>query len=212
MDLDELNKEVDRRIIESHARVIDPLVLTLDVRLRLAVNTINRLAENAGWDDAVLVAELEALTLDGFAIGLVGFSDSDIDRLLRRSRGREDEDNVPPTPERAVTVDGDVWLLSAHRLACGDSTRAEVAAALAGARPALMVTDPPYGVDYDADWRNRAIMIEGERRGAHGSRSTGKVLNDTRADWREARGRSRAGASWLDRTCAMPASGTSTTS
>jgi hypothetical protein len=90
-----------------------------------AVATIHRLAENAGWDDALLVAELKALTLDGFAIDMVGFSDSDIDRLLRGARGRDDEDNVPPTLERAVTVDGDVWLLGVHRLACGDSTRAE---------------------------------------------------------------------------------------
>jgi hypothetical protein len=42
MDLDDLNEEVDRRIIEAHARVIDPLVLALDVRLRLAVNTAVR--------------------------------------------------------------------------------------------------------------------------------------------------------------------------
>jgi len=47
-----------------------------------------------------------------------------------------------------------------------------------------MIPDPLYGVDYDADWRNRVVMVEGEGRGEHGSRATGRVLNDTRADWR----------------------------
>ncbi|WP_395066165.1 hypothetical protein [Paraburkholderia silvatlantica] len=56
MDLDDLNEEVDRRIIEAHARVIDPLVMALDARLRLAVNTaVRNLAagaevwRNPGW-------------------------------------------------------------------------------------------------------------------------------------------------------------------
>ncbi|WP_395066169.1 site-specific DNA-methyltransferase [Paraburkholderia silvatlantica] len=156
-------------------------------QIRAYVLADNRLAENAGWDDALLVAELEALTLDGFAIGLAGFSESDMDRLLRGARGRDDEDDVPEAPANPVTVPGDVWVLGSHRLVCGDSTDGEVtAAALAGVRPALMVTDPPYGVEYDADWRNRVVMKPGERMGAHGTRSTGKVLNDARADWREA--------------------------
>ena len=156
-------------------------------QIRAYVLADNRLAENAGWDNALLLSELEALTLDGFAIGLAGFSDTDMDRLLRGTRGRDDEDDVPEVPASPVTVAGDVWVLGGHRLVCGDSTDGEVAkAALAGIRPSLMITDPPYGVDYDADWRNRVVMVEGERRGTHGTRSTGKVLNDTRADWREA--------------------------
>ncbi|WP_241018870.1 DNA methyltransferase [Paraburkholderia sp. Tr-20389] len=156
-------------------------------QIRAYVLADNRLAEYAGWDDALLLSELEALTLDGFTIGLAGFSDSDMDRLLRGTRGQDDEDDIPEAPSNPVTVEGDVWFLGGHRLVCGDSTNADVAkSALAGVRPSLMITDPPYGVDYDADWRNRVVMVEGERRGAHGSRSTGKVLNDTRADWREA--------------------------
>lgn len=156
-------------------------------QIRAYVLADNRLAENARWDDALLISELEALTLDGFAIGLAGFSESDMDRLLHGSRGRDDEDDVPEAPANPVTVEGDRWVLGPHRLVCGDATVAGVAqAALAGVRPSLMITDPPYGVDYDADWRNRVVMVEGERRGTHGTRSTGKVLNDTRADWREA--------------------------
>ncbi len=47
-----------------------------------------------------------------------------------------------------------------------------------GVHPLLMVTDPPYGVEYDPSWRNQA--------GAAKTKRTGKVLNDDRADWREA--------------------------
>jgi crotonobetainyl-CoA:carnitine CoA-transferase CaiB-like acyl-CoA transferase len=55
---------------------------------------------------------------------------------------------IPLAPVR------DVWLLAAHRIGCGDSTNAaNVAPVLAGARPHLMVTDPPYGVAYDPSWR-----------------------------------------------------------
>jgi DNA modification methylase len=74
---------------------------------------------------------------------------------------------------------GDLWKLGRHALICGDCTVPEtVAKALDGIVPHLMVTDPPYGVDYDPGWRNRA--------GLGATRRTGKVDNDHRADWREA--------------------------
>ncbi len=75
--------------------------------------------------------------------------------------------------------EGDIWLLGAHRLACGDCTSPQMVRRLLGEdRPGLMVTDPPYGVEYDPEWRHRL--------GVNTSKRTGKVLNDERADWREA--------------------------
>jgi len=79
---------------------------------------------------------------------------------------------------------GQVWLIPSvsrptftHRVMCGDSTRAEdVERLLGGARPAITVTDPPYGVEYDPEWR-----VE---RGLKGdSLRMDKVENDDRADW-----------------------------
>jgi len=70
-------------------------------------------------------------------------------------------------------------LLGPHRLVCGDSTnRDDVGLLLGRARPHLMVTDPPYGVEYDPAWRNAA--------GVAATARIGKIANDDRADWREA--------------------------
>ena len=82
-------------------------------------------------------------------------------------------------PEVPVSQPGDLWVLGSHRLLCGDATKSDVVArVLGGVTPHLMATDPPFGVNYDPDWRNRA--------GASETKRTGKVLNDHRADWREA--------------------------
>ena len=94
-----------------------------------------------------------------------------------------DPDDAPEEPATPVSQTGDVWLLGSHRLVCGDCTNADdVARALRGVKPHLMVTDPPYGVDYDPDWRNRAKWSDGN----HGGRAVGPVANDGRADWSEA--------------------------
>ena len=75
-----------------------------------------------------------------------------------------------------------------HRIICGDSTdAATVERLLAGVKPHLMVTDPPYGVEYDASWRNEAARTsKGMGNRAIGAGAIGKVMNDDRADWREA--------------------------
>jgi DNA modification methylase len=141
----------------------------------------NKLAMNAGWDEKLLVAELQGL---GDLQGLVGFSADELLRLLGGHDGLTDPDEAPPVPADPITRPGDLWLLGPHRLLCGDATCAtDVAAALAGVVPHLMVTDPPYGVSYDATWRKAALpeTNPGKTGGMHG-----KVLNDDRADWRAA--------------------------
>lgn len=140
----------------------------------------NRLALSAGWDEDLLRLELGELQAEGFDLELTGFDAIEIAGFLADpSIGLTDPDDVPPVPDAPVARLGDAWILGRHRLVCGDSTDAgTVALALNGIRPHLMVTDPPYGVDYDPAWRNRAGLSATER--------TGKVLNDDRADWREA--------------------------
>lgn len=148
----------------------------------------NRLPENAGWDEAALSEILAELDEAEFDLSVIGFTDDELEDLLAPDEGDPPgagaEDEVPEEPETPASRPGDAWQLGKHRLVCGDSTDADtVARALAGERPHLMVTDPPYGVDYDANWRNEADRASGE---PYGGRAVGQVNNDDRCDWREA--------------------------
>ncbi len=152
---------------------------------RALVVADNKIALNAGWDTEILLEQIELIRADGFDIDLVGFSDVELGELLAEIEAPETagaidgEDDIPEPPAEPVSRPGDLWILGPHRLLCGDSTIAtDVERVLAGVTPLLMVTDPPYGVAYDPNWRNQA--------GASATKRTGKVLNDDRADWREA--------------------------
>jgi DNA modification methylase len=146
----------------------------------------NRVGQEAEWDEDLLRLELSELDAVDFALDLTGFDADELIGLMADpfEEGQTDPDEVPDLPEEPVTVAGDVWLLGKHRLVCGDSTNADdVAKCLNGVEPHLMVTDPPYGVNYDADWRNHALRADGT---AVGDRAVGKVENDDSADWSEA--------------------------
>lgn len=145
----------------------------------------NKLALNAGWDNDLLAVELKDLQAATFDLNLVGFSPDELGALLaEKTVGLTDPDEAPEPPAQPVTALGDVWVLGGHRIICGDSTDATVVEkCLNGVRPHLMVTDPPYGVEYDADWRNKALRADGS---PIAGRAVGKVENDDRADWREA--------------------------
>ena len=144
----------------------------------------NRLAELSTWDDDLLKIEIGELKDLGADTGVLGFDESEIARLLFEAVADGDPEAVPEPEAAVVSAPGDIWLLGGHRLICGDSTdRETVEALLAGAKPHLMVTDPPYGVEYDANWRNERVRSDGTP--IAGS-AIGKVLNDERADWRSA--------------------------
>ena len=156
---------------------------TSDEQRRAYTIADNKLTENGGWDEALLLEELAGLRSADFDLSVVGFSEDDLAALeasLGKMEGEGDPDAVPPVPETPVSLAGDVWLLGKHRIICGSSTDAAVVARLLGpVKPHLMVTDPPYGVAYDPEWRERA--------GLNGPKAAkGKVLNDDNADWREA--------------------------
>ncbi len=142
----------------------------------------NKLALNAGWDLELLRTEFEALQGLGFDLSLTGFGDEELASLMNVGiAGLTDPDDVPEPGETPVSRLGDVWLLGEHRLVCGDSTDpADVGRCLNGITPHLMVTDPPYGVRYDPSWRAATGLADGA------TLARGKVLNDDRADWREA--------------------------
>jgi hypothetical protein len=187
----------DGELIAGHGRVLAATLLGLTgvpvIRLshldeaeRRAYRIAdNKLTELGDWDEAMLRDEIAGLLAEDFDLSLLGFDDADLDALLQDPEALgadgpvEGEDDVPEVPADPVSVLGDLWQLGSHRLICGDSTSADVVGWLLGdVRPLLMVTDPPYGVEYDPSWRNQA--------GAAKTKRTGKVLNDDRADRREA--------------------------
>jgi DNA modification methylase len=157
-----------------------------DAQIKAFRLSVNKVAEFADWDIDLLKLEFADLKDMDFDLSLTGFKLDEIaDMLAEPTEGLTDEDAVPDAPETPVTVPGDVWVLGRHRLMCGDSTNADdVAKALNGVQPHLMVTDPPYGVEYDASWRPKLNKIKpGFSTGKH---AEGVVMNDERADWSEA--------------------------
>ena len=152
-----------------------------DAQIKAFRLSVNKVAELADWDFDFLKLELGELQDMGFALDLTGFADDELARLLANpTEGLTDPDAIPEAPAEPVTQEGDVWILGNHRLICGDSTKAETVEKLLGSvKPHLMVTDPPYGVEYDPEWRERAGVNTA-------TAAKGKVLNDDRADWREA--------------------------
>jgi DNA modification methylase len=138
---------------------------------RALVLADNRLALNAGWDEEMLRVEMAALDEDGFNLELVGFTDEEIEGLLRdpeeANAGNTEDDAVPETPETAVTVPGDVWILGEHRLLCGDATQmADVEKVLGGGLADMVFCDPPYNVNYGATMKDK---LRGKKR---------KIAND----------------------------------
>ena len=137
----------------------------------------NRIALNAGWDTEMLKLELADLNSLGADLKILGFSEQELAAALSTTvAGLVREDEIPELADATIARRGDVWMLGPHRIGCGDSTDANlVSTVLAGAAPHLMVTDPPYGVEYDPAWRHR--------RGVNSSARKDKIQNDEVADW-----------------------------
>jgi DNA modification methylase len=132
-------------------------VLVLDhlteIRKRAYLLADNRLAENAGWDEELLAAELETLKLEEYDLALTGFSERELDELLGATPIVAPEpqiDRADELQEKWKTERGQLWLIGEHRLLCGDSTvEADVTRLMNGKKAVLFATDPPYLVDYD---------------------------------------------------------------
>jgi len=115
----------------------------------------NRLALDAGWDEETLAAELVALERDGFNLEVMGFTESELEDLLKDGSGAQATpepqiDNAAELQKKWGTERGQLWLIGKHRLLCGDSTNADdVRRLMNGKRACLFATDPPYLVAYD---------------------------------------------------------------
>lgn len=158
-----------------------------EVQRRALAIADNQLALNAGWDEQMLREQLAALKDQNFDLQILGFDDLELARQLadQEAAGLADEDEVPAIPIAPVSRLGDLWLLRSrkgrsHTLLCGDATAGQDTRRLLTGQqpPILMVTDPPYGIDLEPEWRERAGLNPRTRQG-------GKVANDDRIDWSE---------------------------
>jgi DNA modification methylase len=153
---------------------------------------VNRSVSWAAWDDELLALELQELNEAEFDLSLTGFDPKELDDLLADP---EDDaaDAAPPLPTNPVSRLGDLWLCGKHRVLCSDCTSADAVARLLGERkPELLVTDPPYGISLDSEWRDRAGLngcgpaeASYMKHRTKGHTET-TISGDTRADWSEA--------------------------
>jgi DNA modification methylase len=112
-----------------------------------------------------------------FDIDLLGIKDFVIEPV-EKFDPQSDEDAVPEVVH-PITRKGDLWLLGNHRLLCGDSTMIDdVEKLLNGQSPNTMITDPPYGVKYEAGWRAEAKGVKKTER-----EESSNLQNDDRSDW-----------------------------
>jgi DNA modification methylase len=164
----------DDEIIAGHGRLAAAVKLGLEkvpcivlphlteAQRRAYVLADNKLAENSVWDEALLRDELAALAAVNFDLELVGFDQSELNKLLTpdsAGNGR-DPDAVPEATGATVSKLGDIWLLGEHRVMCGDSTSAEdVATLMNGMTAKLLQTDPPYGIAYVANAKQKGQSV-----------------------------------------------------
>lgn len=125
----------------------------------------NKTGELAQWDLAKLEIELDGIDeidMGEFGFDAVDFGDLDSDSGLA---GSDEDEDVPDPPAEPVTKLGDVYRLGNHILMCGDSTKPDDVRKLiqagGGERAALLITDPPYNVDYTGK-SAKAMKIEND--------------------------------------------------
>ena len=158
---------------------------------------VNRSVTWAEWDDELLSLELQELAAADFNLELTGFDPRELEDLLTLPDNDEQADLAPPLPENPVSRSGDLWLCgnrrNQHRVLCADATKPDAVARLLGDRkPFLMVTDPPYGIELDSEWRDRAGLngcgsaeASYMKHRTEGHTET-TISGDTRADWSDA--------------------------
>ena len=168
----------DKVIIAGHGRVMaaqrmglsEVPCITLDylteAQKKAYIIADNQLALNAGWNEELLALEIEELNDLDFNLDLLGFDDPL--KFLPDKEGHTDEDEVPDVPDNPVTKEGDLWVLGNHKILCGNSTSVDdVEKLLNKQKVDLLLTDPPYGVNYAEKNTFLNAFDEGNRNQKH---------------------------------------------
>lgn len=111
----------------------------------------NRMAEDAGWDEEMLKAEIESLQEEAFDLSLTGFDEKELASFFDVEQQDEKEDDFDVEEELkkpCFSKPGDIWHLGKHTVICGDTTLPETFQdLLEGTKVNLVLTDAPYFVD-----------------------------------------------------------------
>jgi len=138
----------------------------------------NKLNEISGWNLELLPGELTELRALDVDLGLLGFDEDELAKLLGGDikSGLTDPDDIPELPDEAITKSGDLWIMGDHRLLCGDSALAlDVDRLLEGATVHLVNTDPPYNVKVEPRSNNAiAAGLSSFEATAHSTRANRK--------------------------------------
>src|SRR4051794_13573109 len=159
----------DGEVVDGHLRLKAALALGLDevpviwcdewtpAQVKAFRLLVNRSANWADWDDELLTLELLDLKAADIDLAMTGFDAAELDDLLFRPASEETNAGVPEIPTQAVSRPGVLWICGEHRFLCGEATSADdVKRVIGSLMPVLMVTAPPYGVNYGPLWRQRA--------------------------------------------------------
>jgi DNA modification methylase len=137
-------------LIDTGVTEVECVVVEMSEEKEKALNVaLNKI--NGEWDKdklALLITDLQGAEFD---VSLTGFDAVEIDKLLNSGIGVEEDgfDIDGELEKPTFSKLGDVWTLGRHKVICGDSTKPETYAALMGGKQAnLILTDPPYGIDY----------------------------------------------------------------
>ncbi|MEN6635181.1 MAG: ParB N-terminal domain-containing protein, partial [Clostridiaceae bacterium] len=153
-------------LIDTGVTEVECVVVEMSEEKEKALNVaLNKISGE--WDKdklSLLIADLQGADFD---VSLTGFDAPELDALFKdtqRAEVHDDDFDVDAAlKEPAITKPGDLWLLGKHRLICGDSTKRDVYELLMdGGQANLVVTDPPYNVNYEG--------------------TAGKIKNDNMAD------------------------------
>lgn len=120
-----------------------------------ALRLVDNKSNESDWDFDLLADELPGLDLSAFDFDW-GLPEAAMEEVTEDEAPEVDEESEP------VTKLGDIWQLGRHRLMCGDSTSTEcVQKLMGGAQADILLTDPPYGVDYTGKTKD-ALKIEND--------------------------------------------------
>lgn len=142
-----------------------------EMAVLVADNRVAELSETSEEDLKNILSELDGK----IEIDLTGFSDAEVEQLLRDINTDVLDEDVPEVPTEPISKFGDIFEFGSHRLMCGDSTDSEQVKKLMGDEIANMVfTDPPYNVDYGSDERK----IENDNLGSEFPQFLEKVIKN----------------------------------